>query len=70
MTISWQERVPIPLMDRTRVTCASCGNVGVPQLRVVGPHLGAYCTMCSSHIQWVQKKGPWRALANVQGIVL
>jgi hypothetical protein len=60
--------VPIAVIDRTKVTCSACGVQGVPQLRIVGPHLGAYCTMCSSHIQWVQKKGPWRALASVQGI--
>ena len=64
----WNSRVPLALVEKTRTKCGACDSVGVPQLRIVGPHLGAYCTACYGHIQWVQKKGPWRALANIQGV--
>jgi hypothetical protein len=60
--------IPPQIAMNASSVCPQCQLEGVPEMRVVGPHLGAYCATCGSHIRWVPKKGTWIALSRLQGV--
>lgn len=43
-------------VEEIKISCPSCALVAPPEIRLVGPHIGAYCVQCKSYIKWIPKK--------------